>query len=79
MSKKNQTKVIRGEEKTCDGKLKKSNTLPNCINPKQYYKKNTMIHQPKVKLQNRINNIYIYIYRERERESNHIFRERKRK
>ena len=36
MSKKNQTKVIRGEEKTCDGKLKKSNTLPNCINPKYY-------------------------------------------
>ena len=24
-------------------------------------KKNTMIHQPKVKLQKRINNIYIYI------------------
>ena len=30
-------------------------------------KKNTMIHQPKVKLQKRINNIYIYIERERER------------
>ena len=28
-----------------------------------------MIHQPKVKLQKRINNIYIYIERERERES----------
>ena len=27
-----------------------------------------MIHQPKVKLHKRINNIYIYIYRERERE-----------
>ena len=27
-----------------------------------------MIHQPKVKLQERINNIYIYIERERERE-----------
>ena len=27
-----------------------------------------MIHQPKVMLQKRINNIYIYIYRERERE-----------
>ena len=44
-------------------------------------KKNTMIHQPKVKLQKRINNIYIYIYREREREreSNYLFRERNRK
>ena len=31
-------------------------------------KKNTMIHQPKVKLQERINYIYIYIERERERE-----------
>ena len=31
-------------------------------------KKNTMIHQPKVKLQKRINYIYIYIYIERERE-----------
>ena len=31
-----------------------------------------MIHQPKVKLQKIINNIY----RERERESNHLFRER---
>ena len=27
-----------------------------------------MSHQPKIKLQKRINNIYIYIYRERERE-----------
>ena len=39
MSKKkknNQTKAKRGREKTCDGKLKKSNALPNCINPKQY-------------------------------------------
>ena len=27
-----------------------------------------MIHQPKVMLQKRINNIYIYIYIERERE-----------
>ena len=61
--KKNQTKAKREREKTCDGKLKKSNTLPNRINPKQYYIKNTMIHQPKVKLY-----IYIYIYRERERE-----------
>ena len=52
---------------SCDGKLKKSNTLPNRINPKQYYIKNTMIHQPKVKLQKRIY-IYIYIERERERE-----------
>ena len=36
--KKNQTKVIRGREKTCDGKLKIKNThtnsLPNHINPK---------------------------------------------
>ena len=34
-----------------------------------------MSHQPKIKLQKIINNIYIYIYREREREreSNHIF------
>ena len=32
--KKNQTKAKRGREKTCDGKLKKSNTLPNHINPK---------------------------------------------
>ena len=50
---------------SCDRKLKKSNTLPNRINPKQYYIKNTMIHQPIVKLQKRI---YIYIERERERE-----------
>ena len=53
-------------------KKKKSNILPNHINPKYYYIKNTMILQPKVKLQKRINNIYIYIYiyiyRERERE-----------
>ena len=27
-----------------------------------------MIHQPKIKLHKRINNIYIYIYIERERE-----------
>ena len=33
-------------------------------------KKNIMIHQPKVKLQEKINN------RERERENNHLFRER---
>ena len=66
--KKNQTKAKRGREKTCDGELKKSNTLPNRINPKYYYIKNTMILQPKLKLQKRINNIYIYIYRERERE-----------
>ena len=32
--KKKQTKAISGREKTCDGKLKKSNTQPNCINPK---------------------------------------------
>ena len=35
-----------------------------------------MIHQPKVKLQKRINNIYIYIYiyieRERERERERV-------
>ena len=35
-------------------------------------KKNTMIHQPKVKLQKRINNIYIYIYIERERERERV-------
>ena len=35
--KKIQTKAKRGREKTCDGKLKKSNTLPNHINPKYYY------------------------------------------
>ena len=35
--KKNQTKAKRGRENICDGKLKKSNTLPNCIDPKQYY------------------------------------------
>ena len=36
MSKKKSNKSYkrRGEEKTCDGKLKKSNTLPNHINPK---------------------------------------------
>ena len=42
MLKKNQTKVIRGREKTCDGKLKikhththtHTHTLPNHINPK---------------------------------------------
>ena len=28
---KNQTKAKREREKTCDRKLKKSNTLPNCI------------------------------------------------
>ena len=66
--KKIQTKAKRGREKTCDGELKNSNILPNHINPKYYYIKNTMILQPKVKLQKRINNIYIYIERERERE-----------
>ena len=60
--KKNQTKAKRGREKTCDRELKKSNTLSNHINPKYYYIKNTMILQPKLKLQKRINNIYIYIY-----------------
>ena len=57
-----------GERRPVMENFKKSKTLPNRINPKQYYKKNTMIHQPKVKLQKRINNIYIYIQRERERE-----------
>ena len=37
-----------------------------------------MIHQPKVMLQKRINNIYIYRERERERERDHLFRERNR-
>ena len=32
--KKIQIEAKRGREKTCDGKLKKSNTLPNHINPK---------------------------------------------
>ena len=32
--KKNQTKAKRGREKACNGKFKKSNTLPNHINPK---------------------------------------------
>ena len=49
--KKNQTKAKKWREKACDGKLKKSNILPNRINPKQSHIKNTMIHQPKVKLQ----------------------------
>ena len=35
--KKIQTKAKRGRERTCDGKLKKSNKLPTRINPKQYY------------------------------------------
>ena len=48
--KKNQTKAKRGRQKTCDGELKKSNTLLNCINPKYFIIKNTMIHQPTVKL-----------------------------
>ena len=41
LKKKNQTKVIRGREKTCDGKLKikkkkhtHTHTLPNHIDPK---------------------------------------------
>ena len=38
LKKKNQTKVIRGREKTCDVKLKikhtHTHTLPNHINPK---------------------------------------------
>ena len=65
--KKIKQKLKEGERRlvSCDGKLKKSNTLPNHIDPKQYYIKNTMIHQHKVKLQKRI---YIYIQRERERE-----------
>ena len=67
MSKKKNLKEGEIRLVSCDRKLKKSNTLPNCINPKQYYIKNTMIHQPKVKLERRIY-IYIYIYRERERE-----------
>ena len=35
--KKNQAKAKKWREKACDGKLKKLNTLPNHINPKQYY------------------------------------------
>ena len=54
MSNKNQTKAMRGREKACDGELKKHTKF--YINPKQFYKKNIMIHQPKVKLQERINN-----------------------
>ena len=44
--KKNQTKAKRGREKTCDGKLKKSNTQPNRINPK-YYCKDSIRDGPK--------------------------------
>ena len=72
--KKNQTKVIRGREKTCDGKLKikkKKHTHTHyqiILTQNSIIKKNIMIHQPKVKLQKRINYIYIYIERERERE-----------
>ena len=51
MYKKKKKRAKRGREKACDRKLKKSNMLPNRIDPKQYYIKNTMIHQSKVKLQ----------------------------
>ena len=61
-SNKNQTKVIRGGETTYDRELK--NTTPKLINPKQSYKKNTMIHQLKAKLKEIIQNWE----RERERE-----------
>ena len=70
MSKKKiKQKLKEGERRfvSCDRKFKKSNTLPNRINQKQYYIKHKIIHQPKVKLQKRI---HIYIYRERERERN---------
>ena len=56
MSKKKKKKIKQklkeGERRfvSCDRKFKKSNILPNCIYPKQYYIKNTIIHQPKVKL-----------------------------
>ena len=49
MSNKNQTKAMRGKEKACDGELKTHIKL--YINPKQCYKKNIMIRQPKVQLQ----------------------------
>ena len=56
--KKIKQKLKKGERRLVMENLKKSNTLPNRINPKYYYIKNTMILQPKLK---RINNIYIYI------------------
>ena len=64
--KKNQTKVIRGREKTCDRKLKIKHTHTHThyqiiLTQNSIIKKNIMIHQPKVKLQKRINCIYIYI------------------
>ena len=57
MSNKNQTKTMRGREKACDGELK--NTHKIVYNPKYCYKNiyiYIMLHQPKVKLQERINN-----------------------
>ena len=63
--KKNQTKAKRGREKTCDRKLKKSNTLPNRINPKQYY---IQKYNDSSKKNKQYKYIYIYIYVERERE-----------
>ena len=63
--KKNQTKAKRGREKTCDRKLKKSNTLPNRINPKQYYIQ-------KYNDSSKKNKQYIYIYIERERERERV-------
>ena len=55
MSNKNQTKAIRWREKDCDEELKTH--TQNCIlTQNSVFLKNTMIHQPKVKLQERINN-----------------------
>ena len=66
MSNKNETKLIRGRKKTCDGKLKEKKKKIRLT--QNGVIKNIMIHQSKVQLQKRINNIYIYIYIERERE-----------
>ena len=54
MSIKNQTKAIRWREKACNGKLK--NTQNGILTQNSVIKKSRMIHQPKVKLQERINN-----------------------
>ena len=56
--KKEQTKVIRGRETTCGGKLKRhNNTTPEHINPQVAIFKNVKIHQPKIMLQERIKNL----------------------
>ena len=66
--KKIKQKLKEGERRLVMENLKNQTHNQIVLTQNSIIKKNTMIHQPKVKLQERINYIYIYIYIERERE-----------